>query len=71
MQIAQVLRLAARKIDQPSPRFHRDHRLASRPRTVIQGGQNAMRHRPLDAALHCLVMQAKRTSDRKKRDGSF
>jgi hypothetical protein len=67
VRIAELLGLAASKIDQPSPCLHRNHGLTPRSRAVLPRRQRAMRYRPLDAALHRLMMHAQRTTHREER----
>jgi len=67
VRIAEVLRLAAGHINQPCLGLDRDGGLAARPRAIIERRQRAFDHRPLNAALHGLVMQSERSAHGKKR----
>src|ERR1022692_3605297 len=66
VRIAQLLRLAARLRHQPGLRLRRDRRFLSGPRPVIERHQRPISQRPLDAALHRLMMHAQPLSHRKK-----
>jgi hypothetical protein len=65
--IPEILRLAAREVNQPSPRLDRDLRRAPRAWSVVKRRQDAKRLRALDTALHRLVMHAQRATDREER----
>jgi hypothetical protein len=67
MRIAQILGLATGQIDQPSPGLDGDRGLPAGSRTVVQRRHHARRQRPLDAALHGLVMHTLRPANREER----
>ena len=67
MRIAEVLGLAAGQIDQPGARLPGDLRRPSRSRAVVQGRGHAMAQRPIDAALHRLMVNTERPADGEKR----
>src|SRR5215470_7664774 len=67
MRITVILGLFASQRYQPRFRLRRNCRLLARARPVIQGGQRAIRKRPLDAALDSLVMHANPLPDTKER----
>ena len=58
VRIADVLRLAAGQINQPSLGLNRDSGLAAPPRAIIERCQRAGGHRSLNAALDGLVLAA-------------
>ena len=67
VRIADVLRLTAGQINQPSLGLNRDSGLAARPRAIIERCQRAVGHRSLNAALDGLVMQSERLAHCEKR----
>jgi len=67
VRIAVLFGLVARQRHQPGLSLQRDRRLLARSRSVIEGRQRAIGYRPLDAALHHLMMDAKSLPDRKER----
>jgi len=60
VRIAKLLRLPARQRRQPCLGFQRDRRLLARMTAIVQRRHRAFDRRPLNAALHRLMMQSKR-----------
>lgn len=56
MRIAVVLRLVARQRHQPGLGLSRDRWLLARSRTIVEARQRTVGQRPLDTALHRLMM---------------
>src|SRR3989442_5906872 len=69
MRIAVVLGLVARQRYQPSLGFRRNYRLLAWSRSVVECRQRAVAQRPLDAALHGLMMRPELLRNGKKRWG--
>ena len=67
--VTEVLRLATRQRHEPSLGLERDRRFPARTRTIFERRHRAFDDGPLDATLHCLVMQPQRPPD-PKNDGS-
>ena len=67
MWIAVVLRLVARQRHQPGFGLRRDGWFLARSRAIVEGSQRAIDQRPLDTALHCLMMDPKSLAHRAKR----
>jgi hypothetical protein len=67
VRIAVLLGLVARQRDQPRLGLRRDYRLLARSRALLERRQCTVSHRPLDAALHGLMMDAKSLSYCKER----
>nr|WP_292442292.1 hypothetical protein [Mesorhizobium sp.] len=67
VRIAMLFGLVARHRYQPGLGLWRDRRLLAGSRSVVEGRQRAMGQRPLDAALDCLMMDAKAPPYREER----
>jgi hypothetical protein len=67
VRIAMLLGLVARQRHQPSLGLRRDRRLLAGSRSIIEGRQRAIGHRPFDAALHGLMMHFEALSHGKER----
>jgi hypothetical protein len=65
--IAQVLRLLTGQRHEPGLGFARDRRLPARTRAIVERSHWAFYDGAFDAALHRLMVQPKRPTDRKKR----
>jgi hypothetical protein len=66
VRIAQIPRLTAGEINQPSLGLDRDEGLATSPRAIIERRQGAFDHGALDTALDGLMMQPERLAHCKK-----
>src|SRR5215472_1152194 len=67
VRVAVLLGLVARQGYQPGLGLQRDHRLFAWAWSVIQRRQRTIGHRPLDAALHGLMMRPKTSRHRQER----